>query len=88
MQRLSWQDQWSQDAGFIDPRVAQRCWLAIQRRFIQRLPKLGHLCLQIRTVDFRDGLSKLAQTLLRIQPQAAHDRIASDNAGIRIAPLI
>jgi hypothetical protein len=38
-----WQDQWSQDIDFIDPRVALLRWLAIKRRFIQRLPKLGFL---------------------------------------------
>jgi hypothetical protein len=37
MQKLWWQDQWSQDLDFIDPRVAQLRWLAIKRRFIQRL---------------------------------------------------
>jgi hypothetical protein len=39
MQKLLWQDQWSQDLDLIDPRVAQLRWLAIKRRFIQRLPK-------------------------------------------------
>jgi hypothetical protein len=40
MQKRLWQDQWSQHLDFIDPRVAQLRWLAIKRRFIQRLPNL------------------------------------------------
>ena len=37
MQKFLWQDQWSQDIDFTDPRVAQLRRLAIKRRFIQRL---------------------------------------------------
>jgi hypothetical protein len=37
MQKFLWQDQWRQNLDFIDSRVAQLRWLAIKRRFIQRL---------------------------------------------------
>jgi hypothetical protein len=39
MRKLLWQDQSRQGIDFIDPRIAQLRWLAIKRRFIQRLPK-------------------------------------------------
>jgi hypothetical protein len=38
MRKLLWQDQSRQGIDFIDPRIAQLRWLAIKRRFIQRLP--------------------------------------------------
>jgi hypothetical protein len=38
VQKLLWQDHWRRDLDFIDTRVAQLRWLAIKRRFIQRLP--------------------------------------------------
>ncbi len=38
MPKLLWQDQWREDFDFIDPGVAQLCWLVIKRGFIQRLP--------------------------------------------------
>ncbi len=39
MQKFWWQDRWSQDIEFIDPRVARLRRLAIKRRFIQHLPR-------------------------------------------------
>jgi len=38
-QKFLWKGQWRQDLDFMDPRVAQLRWLAIKRRFIERLSK-------------------------------------------------
>ncbi len=43
---------------------------------------------QIRTLNFRDSLIKLTQSLLRIQSQPTHNRITGNDTGIRITPFI
>jgi hypothetical protein len=51
-------------------------------------PTSIHSYSQIRTIDFRDCLIKLTQSLLRIQSQAIQNRIAGDDTGIRITTFI